>query len=555
MKVNKIISLVLVFILSLLSSISVIARQDLSKSFNEKKLRERIKYLSSDAMEGRGPETNGAKLATKYIADELKTIGVKGGMADGGYFQNVPLYAVKTDPNTIITAEVKDKMESFYFANDFVAFTAAQTSGEVYLDSQVVFVGYGIDAPNYKWNDYKGEEKDYRNKVLLMMVNDPPATAEEPDLFGGRALTYNGRWTYKFEEAARRGAVGVILIHTDESAGYGWNVVRTSNGNWRYDIKRQADDKTPFLHMRSWMTNDSAKRLVKLAGKDLDQMRESAKTRDFTPVNLGINIKAKIKSETKMVDSPNIVGIIEGSDAKLKNEYVVYTAHWDHLGIGSPNAKGDRIYNGALDNSTGVACLLGIAEVLMNMPAAQRPKRSSVFLFTTAEEQGLLGADYYTKNPVFPLDKTSANINIDSANIFGITTDFAALGTERSTLNAIVESVAIERNLSVSPDARPEQGSFFRSDHFPFAKAGIPAISMEGGTKFAGQSADYAGRVFKTYNDQNYHQASDEYDENWKMDGVIQEAEIGLAIGIKAANAKELMKFNSNDEFARAQKR
>lgn len=552
MKMNKVISLMLVIILSLMS---VVARQDLSKSFNEKKLRERIKYLSSDAMEGRGPETNGAKLATKYIADELKTIGVKGGMADGGYFQNVPLYAVKTDPNTIMTAENKDKMESFYFANDFVAFTAAQTSGEVYLDSQIVFAGYGIDAPNYKWNDYKGEEKNYRNKILLIMVNDPPATAEEPDLFGGRALTYFGRWTYKFEEAARRGAAGVILIHTDESAGYGWNVVRTSNGNWRYDIKRNPEDKTPFLHMRSWMTNDSAKRLVKLAGKDLDQLRESAKTRDFTPVNLGINIKTKIKSETKVVDSPNVVGVIEGSDAKLKNEYVVYTAHWDHLGIGSPNAKGDRIYNGALDNSTGVACLLGIAEVLMNMPAASRPKRSSVFLFTTAEEQGLLGADYYTKNPVFPLDKTSANINIDSANIFGTTTDFAALGTERSTLNALVESVAIERNLSVSPDARPEQGSFFRSDHFPFAKAGIPAISMEGGTKFVGQPADYADKVFKTYNAQNYHQPSDEYDENWKMDGVIQEAEIGLAIGIKAANAKDLMKFNANDEFARAQKR
>lgn len=525
-----------------------------STSFDEKKLRERIKHLSSDEMEGRGPETNGAKLATKYIADELKTIGVKGALPDGSYFQNVPLYAVKTDPSTVLTVSSNGKSETLKFADDYVAFTAAQKA-DVSVDAEIMFCGYGIDAPNNKWNDYKGQPEDHKGKVLLIMVNDPPATTTEPDLFGGKALTYFGRWTYKYEEAARRGAAGVILIHTDESAGYPWSVVRTSNGSWRYDIARKDGDTTPFLNMRSWVTNDAAKRLVNLSGKNLDELRESAKSRDFKPVNLGVRAKINIKSESKTVDSPNIVGFIEGSDARLKNEYVVYTAHWDHLGIGAPNDKGDKIYNGALDNASGVACVLGISEALLNMPKEKRPKRSSIFLFTTAEEQGLLGADYYAKNPIFPLDKTSANVNVDSANIFGKTSDFIALGGERSTLKTILDVVAKEKGMTVSPDARPEQGLFFRSDHFPFAKVGVPAINLEGGEKFVGKDTDYAEKVFKEYNSKNYHQPSDEYSDSWDMSGVIQEAEIAMAIGVMAANADDIQRYNPNDEFAAASKR
>lgn len=525
-----------------------------SSSFDEKKLRERIKHLSSDEMEGRGPETNGAKLATKYIADELKTIGVKGAMSDGSYYQNVPLYAVKTDPSTVLTVSGNGKNETLKFADDYVAFTAAQKP-EVEVDGEVVFCGYGIDAPNNKWNDYKGQPEDYKGKVLLIMVNDPPATAEEPNLFGGKALTYFGRWTYKYEEAARRGAAGVILIHTDESAGYGWNVVRTSNGSWRYDIARKEGDTTPFLNMRSWVTDDAAKRLVNLSGKNLDELRESAKTRDFKPINLGVRAKINIKSESKTVDSPNVVGVIEGSHGSLKNEYVIYTSHWDHLGIGAPNDKGDKIYNGALDNASGVSAVLGIAESIMKMPAEKRPKRSTVFLFTTAEEQGLLGAEYYTKFPIFPLEKTTANVNVDSANIFGKTSDFIALGGERSSMKSILDEVANEQKLTVSPDARPEQGLFFRSDHFPFAKVGIPAVSLQAGEKFIGKDPDYSQKVFKEYNSKNYHQPSDEYSDAWDMAGVIQEAEIAMAIGIKAANASELQRYNPNDEFAAAGKR
>ena len=546
-------SILALLLVTLLFWTSVPARQEMSNLFSEQKLRERIKYLSSDETEGRGPGTNGGKLAAQYIADQLKAMGVKGAMPDGSYFQNVKLYAVKTDPATVLTIAGKDKSETFKFADEYVAFTGAQKA-DVNIDADIVFVGYGIDSPKYRWNDYKGSPADYKGKVLLVMVNDPPATKEEPDLFGGRALTYNGRWTYKFEEAARRGAVGAILIHTTESAGYPWSVVRTSNGNWRYDIARNAGDKTPFLQMRSWITNDSAKRLVQLAGKDLDQLRESAKTRAFKPVNLGLRAKINIKSDTKVVDSPNVIGILPGSDAKLKDEYVIYTAHWDHLGIGEPDKTGDKIYNGAVDNASGNACILGIAEALVQLPQDKRPKRSSVFLFTTAEEQGLLGAEYYSKNPIFPIAKTSANVNIDSANIYGKTLDFNPMGAERSTLNAIVDVVAKERGLTISPDARPEQGSFYRSDHFPFAKVGVPSISLHPGEKFVNQPADYGEKMFQEYNSKHYHQPSDEYSDSWNMEGMIQEAEIALAIGMMAGNAKALQKFNPTDEFASAQK-
>jgi Zn-dependent M28 family amino/carboxypeptidase len=386
-----------------------------------------------------------------------------------------------------------------------------------------------------------------------MMVNDPPAPANEPNLFGGKALTYYGRWTYKFEEAARRGAAGALLIHTDESAGYGWNVVRTSNGNWRYDVARNTGDKTPFLQMRSWMTNDTAKRIFQQAGKDLDALRNQAKTREFKPVNLGLRAKLDLKSEARRLDSNNVAGMLEGSDPNLKNEYVIYTAHWDHLGVGEPNAKGDKIYNGALDNASGCASVLAIAEAMAKLPANQRPKRSTLFLFTTAEEQGLLGAEYYAQHPLVPHEKVAANVNIDGTNFLGRTTDFGALGVERSTLNQIVEAVAKERNLRVSPDLHPEQGYFFRSDHFPLAKVGIPAASMRRGDDFIGKPKGWGEEQFKIYNSQHYHQPSDEFSDSWDFDAIIQITEISMAIGLKAGNADKLPRYNPNDEFARAQ--
>ncbi|MGI8884489.1 MAG: M28 family peptidase, partial [Pyrinomonadaceae bacterium] len=441
-----------------------------TKLFDAAKMKNRVRELSSDRYNGRSPSD---KLAAEYIAKELKKIGAKPAN-NGSYFQNVKLFGTKSNPDTRLIIGG----ETYNFGDDWVGFSDAQKP-EVAIDTEIVFVGYGIDAPLYNWNDYKGKAEDYRGKVLMILVNDPPATATEPNLFGGRALTYYGRWTYKYEEAARRGAAGVILVHTTESAGYGWNVVRTSNGGWRYDLARQANSKMPFLNLKSWATNEAAAKILKSANLNLDELREKAESRDFQPVKTGLMAKVDLKSETKSFDSPNVAGIVEGSDKNLKNEYVIYTSHWDHLGVGEADKSGDKIFNGAYDNASGVAAVLGIAEVLAKMPNKQRPKRSFLFLFPTAEEQGLLGADFYSQNPLIPLNKTVANVNIDGVNFFGQTKDFKPLGADRSTLINYINEVAKERGLTVTGDDRPEQGFFFRSDHFPFAKVGVPAVSVQ----------------------------------------------------------------------------
>ena len=521
--------------------------KDYKKLFSEQKLKSTVKFLSDDDFEGRAPGSRGGELAAKYIANQLEMIGVKPGN-NGSYFQPVSLVAVKANPNT--TLNIGDA--AYKFGDDFVAFTGAQTEN-VSLNSELVFVGYGIDAPEQKWNDYKGNAADYRGKILVVMVNDPPATKEEPNLFGAKALTYYGRWTYKFEEAARKGAAGMILIHTTESAGYGWNVVRTSNGNWRFDIARTANDKTPFLQMRSWMTEDTAQKIFAQAGKNLDELREQAKTRKFQPVKLGLTAKIDINSELKRVDSNNVVGVLEGSDARLKNEYVVYTAHWDHLGVGAPNDKGDTIYNGALDNASGVAQILGIAEAITKLPKNEQPKRSQVFLFTTAEEQGLLGAEWYAKHPVFPAARTAANINIDGGNFYGLTTDYGALGAERSDLMQTVNEVLRERSMTYLPDAHPEQGSFFRSDHFPFAKIGVPSLSIRNGESYVGKPKDFSQKMFDEFNRKHYHQPSDEFRDDWQFDGMVQTLDVTLGIGMKVSNTPEMPRFNAGDEFAKAQ--
>ena len=521
-----------------------------SSGLNEATLKAHIKFLADDLLEGRGTGARGGEIAAKYIAAQLEAVGAKGAGENGSFFQPVSLVGVKADPGTVLTISGASGSESFKFADDFVAFTGAQTES-VDVDADLVFVGYGINAPEQKWNDYKGADTDYRGKILVMLVNDPPATTAEPNLFGGKTLTYYGRWTYKYEEAARRGAAGVILLHTDQSAGYPWGVVRTSNGSWRFDIARTSSDTTPFLQFRSWVTDDAAHRLMKLAGQDLDALRAKAATRDFSPVKLGLKGKLNLKSEVKRVAAPNVVGVIEGSDPQLKNEYVVYSAHWDHLGIGAPNKEGDTIYNGALDNASGVAVVLAIAETIARMPVAQRPKRSSLFLFPTAEEQGLLGAEWYSKHPVVPLDKTAANVNLDSMNVLGPTQDFVPLGAERSSLKTVVEAVARDMKLRVSPDARPEQGSFYRSDHFPFAKVGVPSISLKEGDDYVGHSKEWGEEQFKAYNTAHYHQPSDEMRDTWDFRGMIQEGEIALAIGRMISDLPEKPKFNPGDEFAR----
>lgn len=551
---NRKIFVVALFSIAMLTiPFSALAQTTKTNIINQNALRAHTKFLADDLLEGRGPGTRGGELATKYIAAQFEVLGLQGAGEKGSFFQPVSLVGVKADPKTVLNVSGNGKSEAFKFADEFVAFTSAQTEN-VSIKSELVFVGYGIESPEYKWNDYKGSVEDYRGKILVMLVNDPPATANEPNLFGGRALTYYGRWTYKFEEAARRGAAGVILIHTDESAGYPWSVVRTSNGSWRYDIAREAGSREPYLQMRSWVTDATARRIFTLAGFDLDALRKKATMRDFRPVKLNLTATIDLKSELKRVAAPNVAAIFPGSDATLKDEYVVYSAHWDHFGIGAPDARGDNIYNGALDNATGVAGVLAIAEAFTKLPASERPKRSILFLSPTAEEQGLLGAEWYAQHPLVPLNKTAANINLDEMNVLGIMRDFTALGAERSTLLPIVESVGRERSLTLRPDARPEQGSFYRSDHFPFAKVGVPSISLGAGEEYVGHPTGWGEQQFQEFNTKHYHQPSDEYSDSWDFSGMAQEAELALAIGLRIADAKEMPRYNPNDEFAKARK-
>ncbi len=519
--------------------------------FSEQKLKTTIKFLSDDGFEGRAPGSRGGELAAKFLAMELQRIGIKPGN-NGSYFQPVSLVAAKANPNTKLSVSGKNSSFDYSFGNEFVATTGAQTEN-VNIDAEMVFVGYGIDADEQKWNDYKGDKDDYRGKVLVMMVSDPPATEKEPNLFGGRALTYYGRWTYKYEEAARRGAVGAILIHTTETAGYGWNVVETSNGNWRYEVARTPTDKTPFLQVKSWMQNETAKRIFFQGGHNLDELREKAKSRDFKPVKLGVRAKMDLKSEIKRLDSNNVVGIWEGADANLKNEYVIYTSHWDHLGVGKPNANGDTIYNGALDNASGLAQVLSLADAFTRLPKKEQPKRSQVFLFTTAEEQGLLGAEWYARNPIFPLEKIAANINIDGGNFLGLTRNFGALGAERSNLWDTVQKVLKSRQMTFLPDRLPEQGFFFRSDHFPFAKGGVPALSIQSGDDYVGKPKDFAEKFFLDFNRNHYHQPSDEFSEDWRFDGMVQSLDVVMAIALEISNDKKMPRYNKDDEFAKAQ--
>lgn len=537
-----IVSIVLISICNLFVS----AQPNYTNKFDAVKMKERIVKLSADEFEGRSP-TN-AK-AAQYIADELKKSGAK--PVNGSYFQNVKLYGTKTNSETKL---IIGNGESYKFGDDWVGSTDAQKT-DVSIDSEIVFVGYGIDAPLYNWNDYKGNAADYRGKVLMILVNDPPANSDEPNLFGGRALTYFGRWTYKYEEAVRKGAAGVILVHTTESAGYGWNVVRTSNGNWRYDIARNSGDTKSFLNLKSWATNEAATKMLKSANLNLEDLKTKAKSRDFQPVKTGLKVKVDIKSESKTFDSPNVVGMVEGSDKKLKSEYVIYTAHWDHLGIGEADKSGDKIYNGAYDNASGVSTVLAIAEVLAKLKKKEKPKRSVLFLFPTAEEQGLLGAEYYAQNPLIPLNKTVANVNIDGVNFFGQTSDFKPLGADRSSLITTINEVAKERNLTVESDDKPEQGFFFRSDHFPFAKVGVPAVSIQHGDAFLKPLSGEAEKFFKGYTANYYHQPSDQFYDWWDMSAMIQEAEYSLAIGMKIANSGVLPRYNETDEFSAADKK
>lgn len=519
----------------------------------ERTIRAHVVFLASDLLEGRGTGARGGELASSYVATQYDVLGLQRGAEGDSYSQIVPLFGVKADPKTELLVKPTTGMTGdsagllLGFGDDWVGSTAQQTAS-VDVDAGVIFAGYGISAPDAKWDDWK--DVNVAGRVVMILVNDPPATAAEPGLFGGRALTYYGRWTYKYEEATRRGAAAVLLVHTDDGAGYPWGVVRSSNGGERFD--HEIDPKNPALAknlaLRAWVTEDAARRLLALSGKELEPLVAAAATRDFRPVDLGLTARVRLKSETQRVRrSTNVVGIVRGRDPKLASEYVVVTAHWDHLGIGEPDADGDTIYNGAVDNATGVGGMLGIAEAIAKAP----PKRSVIFLATTAEEQGLLGAKWWTEHPTVPIEKVVANVNLDPMNVEALVDDIVALGADRSSLEKDVAMIAKARKLAVTPDPRPDQGTFYRSDHFPFAQIGIPAISLKTGSKFRGKPAGWAEERFRVFNTERYHQPSDEVNGEFSWTALAQHAEIAHALILRIANAPSRPKLDPDDEFAR----
>lgn len=509
------------------------------------RIRAHVRFLAHDLLEGRGTGTRGGQIATEYIAAQLALAGAKPAGDNGTYFQRVPLIGVEPQPDSRLLAEgAKGKIE-FRWLDEFVGVNRRQTERET-IDAEAVFVGHGIVAPEFKWDDFKGT--DVRGKVLVLFTNEPPS--DDPKFFGGRALTYYGRWTYKFEQAVRAGAVGAIIIHTTPTAGYGWQVVRNSwSGEDPYVRLKPGE---PELAFAGWVTQEAGGRLLGMAGYTVEQMLKRAASRDFKPVPLGIRIRGDFRSKIRDIETYNVAAVIRGSDPVLANEAVIFSAHWDHLGIG-PAVNGDNIYNGAVDNATGCAMLIEIARAWAALEP--RPRRSALFLAVTAEEGGLRGSDYYAQHPIFPPGKTALAINFDGYLPFGRTRDVVALGAERTTFWPVVQDLARQQGLTPKPDQRPEQGSFYRSDHFSFAKVGIPAFSLNAGVDYESKSEGYGQKLFEEFNSKHYHQPSDEYREDWDLSGMEQVARLGLLLGQAAANVEKLPTWNAGEEFLAARQR
>jgi Zn-dependent M28 family amino/carboxypeptidase len=507
-----------------------------------------VKFLADDALEGRAPSTRGGDLAAKYVATEFERIGLEPAGEGGTYFQPVPIVEAVTKPGLTLTAAAGGRTESFTAPTELVA-GSEQESPTVAISAPVIFVGHGIVAPEYKWNDYAGV--DVKGKIVLVMVNEPGATAAEPTLFDGKALTYYGRWIYKYEEAARQGAAGAILIHTPESATYPWAVVQNSWGGTRYSIP--VPDGAPRLSLKSWMTDDAAKRLVAAAGKNLDTLRAAAFQRGAKAVDLGVTVTGTLEQQVTRKSSPNVIGVLKGT---RPDESIIYSAHYDHLGLRAParpgeSGDGDRIYNGARDNASGVAGILQIAEAFT--AARTRPARSIYFLSTTAEESGLLGSEYLAVHPLMPIDKVAANFNIDSLNVYGPSKELVLLGVERSSLLVDVQAAVARWKRTLGQDAHPDRGYFFRSDHFPLAKVGVPAVSITLGdpSGFTGPNADRARKLSEAYNETCYHQPCDEFSKDWDLTGAVEDLRLLADVGWRVANDPKMPAYKATEQFAR----
>ena len=500
-----------------------------------------LRFLSSDLLEGRAPATRGGQLAEEYIATQLQAFGVEPGVGDSSYFQRVPIDVVKADPKTIrVTASGKANA-NLRFTDDVVVWPGSATDASN-ARGELVFVGYGATAPEYRWDDFKGT--DVRGKILLVLVNDPPAPASEPNLFGGKAMTYYGRWSYKFEEAERRGAAGMLIVHTTAAASYPWHVVVNS---WSTEQRLLARDPAspPPLAFRGWITDSAATSLLAQAGLNMATLRKQAESRAFRPVATGITIDASMRNSVQHLSSSNIVGVVRGIDPKVRDEYVAYSAHWDHFGIG-PAVDGDSIYNGAVDNASGVASVLTIAHAAAE---GVKPRRSQLFVFVTAEESGLLGSAYFGEHPTVPASRIVAALNMDVVTLSGRVRDLNVMGDNKSSIGPLLARLVASEGIRLSPDAHPEAGHFYRSDHFSFAKAGIPSVSVGAGEDYVGRPVGWGLQQSEDYTAHRYHQPSDQYRSDFDLTGAVQLAEIVYKLGTTIGNAQTVPTWNADAEF------
>ena len=507
-------------------------------------IRWHVRYLSHDLLEGRGTGQRGGDIAAEYMATQFAEYGLKPAGDNGSYLQKVPLVGITTLPETHYALLPKQgSAMHLKLLDEYVAFDQTQQA-QSDVDAEIVYVGYGIEAPEYNWDDYKG--MDVRGKVLLMLVNEPPS--DDPKFFKGKALTYYGRWTYKYEEAVRKGAVGVILVHREDMASYPWEVVRNSNSGEKSYLKLEG----PALKVASWVQLDVAKKLATASGMDLDKMMADARTRDFHPVSLGAKLKAHMVSKVRNFESNNVLAMLPGSSRKMKDEAVMFTAHYDHLGI-RPDTPGDNIYNGAADNATGCGILLELARAFS--VAREHPARSLIFAAVTAEEQGLLGSEYLGKHPPIPAGKIALDLNYDDVKPLGAPEEVEVTGAERTTFYPWVQATAKEFRLTIRPDARPEAGHFYRSDHFSLARVGIPSFSINEGMKFKGHDEAWGLAQDKEYTEKRYHQPSDEYHPEMNFVGDAAMARFGFALGWEAASFSKLIGWQKGDEFEAARVR
>lgn len=543
-KVVNVFSMVLVSASVLGMADSPTAKERKGVAIDPEKIRAHVKYLASDALEGRGTGQKGGDMAADYIAAQFKSYGLQPASDAGTYFQSVPMVSMKTLPDTTFTlVPANGQPVTLKNLDDFVTSNESQTESAD-IDAPIVFVGYGITAPEYQWDDYKGY--DLKGKVALLFVNEP--VSDDPNFFKGKALTYYGRWTYKYEETARRGAVATLIIHRTDLASYGWEVVRNSWGSEKSYLERGS---APKLQAASWIQLEVAKKLVGMAGLDLDKLFERAQSRGFKPIELGVRLQAHVASQMHPFVAHNVMAMRVGSEPNKNNEAVLYTAHYDHLGI-DKSKTGHNIYNGAVDNATGCGILLELARAWAK--AKKAPPRSILFAAVTAEEQGLLGSEYLGKKIVYlPVDPI-LDLNYDALEPLGIPEEVEVSGAERTTFYPVVEATAKEFRLAIRPDPKPEAGYYYRSDHFSLAHAGIPAFSISEGLKFQGHDSAWGEEQAKDYVKNRYHQPTDVYRDDWDFKGLAEMAAFGYELGLRAASQSEPIKWLPGDEFEKARK-